>query len=407
MLIAAFFAMDIEAQLQDKGKIEQPFFPLMAWDDVQDEATIKKMADCGINMIAFTPPRLLNACEQYGVKAIIYDERILPVYSQPFKAEAANPVLKELIKKYNDHPALFGYHLKDEPPPDEFDELGESVALVNKLAPGKWAYINMLPTIVYPNFEEVYLNPFIEKCRPMYLSYDRYSITEGDKYLLDNGFWQNLSVVRAAALKNKIPFHSIILTAAHFNYRIPSLDDLALQVYGALAYGAQGLGFYKFVGESLNILQADELGNWRYAPLDEFHDITPSYYNLRLLNKRIQKMAPVLMNLRSDDVYHIGKDSLIEDNHGVRAHSYVKGEQTGHSFLIGEYTHLHDGSKWMMIVNKDLKASAFCHYLTFSDEVDMSSIKVLSHATGELKNWSRFYSLAPGQGALLKFNLKK
>src|ERR1700743_824862 len=31
------------------------FFPLIAWDDVRDEATIKSMADCGITRIAFLP----------------------------------------------------------------------------------------------------------------------------------------------------------------------------------------------------------------------------------------------------------------------------------------------------------------------------------------------------------------
>lgn len=32
-----------------------PPFPLMAWDYADDEKTLKKMADCGINLVAFVP----------------------------------------------------------------------------------------------------------------------------------------------------------------------------------------------------------------------------------------------------------------------------------------------------------------------------------------------------------------
>ena len=45
----------------------------MAWDDVREESTIKKMAECGINSIAFVPPDFLDACQKYQVKAIVFD----------------------------------------------------------------------------------------------------------------------------------------------------------------------------------------------------------------------------------------------------------------------------------------------------------------------------------------------
>jgi hypothetical protein len=86
------------AECQTKQRTEN-FFPLLAWDDVRDEATIRKMADCGINSIAFVPPRLLNACAKYNMKGIIYDERILPVYYNEYSSERADLVLRELIKK--------------------------------------------------------------------------------------------------------------------------------------------------------------------------------------------------------------------------------------------------------------------------------------------------------------------
>ena len=99
---------------------EKAFFPLTAWDDVRDADTIKKMAECGVNLIAFVPPKWLDACHENGVKAIVYDPRVTPAWDKPFNSKTANEVLPEIIKAHNDHPALFGYHLKDEPDGGQF-----------------------------------------------------------------------------------------------------------------------------------------------------------------------------------------------------------------------------------------------------------------------------------------------
>src|SRR5688572_231775 len=124
---------------------EKPFFPLTAWDDVRDADTIKKMAECGVNLIAFVPPKWLDACQENGVKAIVYDPRVTPAWDKPFNSKTANEVLPEIIKAHNEHPAVFGYHLKDEPDGGQFAEIAKSAELVRKLAPGKWPYVNLTP----------------------------------------------------------------------------------------------------------------------------------------------------------------------------------------------------------------------------------------------------------------------
>ena len=52
----------------------------------------------------------LAACHENGVKAIVFDPRILPRWDKPFDSKVANEVLPEIIKAHNDHPAVFGYH---------------------------------------------------------------------------------------------------------------------------------------------------------------------------------------------------------------------------------------------------------------------------------------------------------
>src|SRR3569833_2381571 len=69
------------------------FFPLMAWDDVEDEATVQKMAECGINVIAFVPTNMLYACDKYHVKAIVFDPLVTPNWDKPFDSIPAFVVL--------------------------------------------------------------------------------------------------------------------------------------------------------------------------------------------------------------------------------------------------------------------------------------------------------------------------
>jgi len=370
------------------------FFPLTAWDDVQDEATIRKMAECGINLIAFVPPRLLDACWKHRVRAIVFDERVTPNWDQPFDSRRANEVLPRLIKKLDRHPAVFGYHLKDEPDAAQFAELGKAAELVRELAPGKWPYIN-LPPGMGDWYANEYLRLFVESCKPPILSYDNYAIGEAVDF--SYGFWANIWDVRAAALRHKLPFHAIVLTAAHWNYRVPTAADLRLQIYGALVYGARGLAYYKFCSKPLAVLAAPDLGNFRMAPLDEFGEKTATWEHLRNLNRQVANLAPVLLRLRSDDVYHVGE--VPERNHGINDQSLITGLESGTQFIMGDFTHA-DGSRWTMVVNKDLKQSAFCRP-KFRNPV--KGVKYLSPVTGKLEPFPHpWYALAPGQGVLLK-----
>jgi hypothetical protein len=370
------------------------FFPLMAWDDVENEATIRKMSECGVNSIAFVPPRLLDACKKHHVKAIVFDERVTPNWDQPFDSKRANSVLPELIKKYNRHSAVYGYHLKDEPDGNQLFELGKSTELVQKLAPGKWPYIN-LPPGMGDWYATNYLQLFVDQCKPPVISYDNYAIGEAVDF--SYGFWANIWDVRSAALRNNLPFHTIILTAAHFNYRVPSAADLRLQMYGSIVYGAKGIAFYKFRSRPLAVLGAPDLGNFRLAPLDEFDEKTETWYSLRNINRQIQNLAPVLLKLRSDDVYHVGE--IPERNHGIIETSLINGLDAGDQLIIGEFTH-EDGSRWLMVVNKHLKMSTFCRP---KFRKTPAKIEYVSPISGRLETFPNpWYALAPGQGVLLK-----
>jgi hypothetical protein len=380
------------------GELGKDTMPLMAWDYAADEPTLRAMADCGINLVAFVPPESLDICERLKMKAIVFQPDVTPRWDLPFKSDAAAKVLPDLIKRVNNHPAVFGYHLKDEPDGGQFAELGKSVDLVRKLAPGKWPYINMTPGMG-PGYDD-FLNSFVNTCHPTALSYDNYPLGQDGSF--SYGYWANIAQVRNAGLRHNLPFYTIMLTVAHLTYGEPTPTTLRLQAYGALAYGARGLCYYKFISRELPILEAPDLGDWRGAPLDEFHEKTIAWDWLRNLNHQIQNIAPAFLKLRSDLVYHVGE--VPEQNRGIGPDSLVKGLTAGDSFIIGDFTNTEDGSRWVMIVNKNLKNSTTCGP-QFS--IPVERVEYVAPATGELKPYpAPWYCLAPGQGVLLKLTQK-
>ena len=92
------------------------------------------------------------------------------------------------------------------------------------------------------------------------------------------------------------------------------------------------------------------------GPIDQFGNQTPTWYFMQHVNLQIQKLAPTLLQLTSDAVYHFGKAPAGAS--GPPTNSLVTGAG-GDSFLVGDFTH-RDGSRYVMIVNKDLAKSRVC-----------------------------------------------
>ncbi|MDI9603822.1 MAG: hypothetical protein QM305_00615 [Bacteroidota bacterium] len=373
-------------------------FPLMAWDYVDDEKTLQEMKECGVNLVAFAPASLLDVAEKYNIKCILYDAGVLHAFDAPFNATTANSTLEELIRKYNDHPALYGYHLKDEPGVADFPELGKSVELVKKLAPGKWPYISLFPNFPFGDRYQVdYLEKFIDICQPTALSYNNYipdhNSLDGAKSL----FWDNLAEVRETALAADLPFWNIVLTSPHLVYEEFTDAELRLKMFGSLAYGAKGLSFYKFISAALPIYNAPDLGNFRMGPLDQFGERTRTFDALRNINRQIANMGPTLLALHSKAVYHIG--DVPQGHHAVSEQSFVQEIPGGGRYIVGDFVDDH-GAIFVMIVNKSITTSASCNPVF---RVNATQVKIVSPWSGSLEEYpAGYFMLAPGQGVLLK-----
>lgn len=391
ILLLVLLNLLLASRVIGQGKTDTRF-PLMAWDYVDDRVTLKAMNECGITSVAFVRPKMLDACQEFQIKCIVFDESLSGTdWTKPFNGDLFRRNFAAIARKVGNHPALLGYHIKDEPPATDFPELAKAVTAVKEFAPGKWPYINLFPG--EGDTYDKYLEQFVTIVNPTALSYDRYSLYDDGS--LNPIFWENLSQVRASALEHNLPFWNIVLTSPHWGYRVLSPADIRLQVYASLAYGVSGISYYKFVSKELPILNAPDLGNFRMGPLDQFGEKTITWEYLRNTNRQVHNIATVLMKLKSDDVYHFGQ--VPARNHGPTEKSLIKwlnGE-----FVVGDFTH-EDGTRWVMIVNKNLTRS---YPLRPQFTVTPKLTNYISPITGKIESGpSKFYWLAPGAGVLVQ-----
>jgi hypothetical protein len=368
------------------------FFPIMAWNGApNDPATLRKMRECGLTIAGFAAPATLDACRAAGLKAIVSDARASGYDWRNVDEAKARKNIASLVAKVSRHPAVFGYYLRDEPDTGLFPGLAKVAALIRELAPGKWPYINLFPDYATAdqlgaaNYAE-YLERFITTCHPSIISYDNYS-------LMDNGsvrdnYWSNLEAVRAACRKHGLDFWNIVLSVAHFSYRELNAADFRFEVYTTLAYGGRGIAYFTYFTSST--------GNYRMAPIDQFGHQTPTWYFMQHVNLQIQKLAPTLLQLNSDAVYHFGP--IPPGANGPPTNSLVTSIGAD-NFLVGDFTH-RDGSRYLMIVNKDLAKSRPC-----SPQFRQAPRR-LQHVSAYNGGLSPFEGedvwLPPGGGVLLK-----
>jgi hypothetical protein len=369
-----------------------PFFPIMAWDGPpNDPAAFKKMAECGFTVAGFVPPAALDNCQAAGLKAIVSDQRVGGYDWPNVDPKVARERVTELIGEVRNHPAVYGYYLRDEPTSSFFPGLATVGGVVKELHPGVWPYVNLFPNYAdagqlgAASYDE-YVEKFIETCHPPVLSYDHYAIFEGGGFRSDL-YFSNLESMRRAAIKHELPFWQIVLALGCLNFREPTPADMSFQVYTSLAYGARGLAYFKYITPAV--------GNFRGGPIDQFGYENPMWHTMQQLNLQIGKMAPTLLKLKSDRVYHFG--TVPKGCTGSEENSLV--EAIAGPMLVGDFTH-ENGDRYIMVVNKDFAGSIPCHP---KFRKPIAKLELVSPYSGSLVPYDGEQMwLAPGQGALLK-----
>ena len=369
----------------------KPVFPLMAWNSPpNDPAVLKQMRECGLTVAGFVPPAALDNCKAAGLLAIVSDPRLSNYDWTKVDPAKARENVAAVIKEVRNHPAVFGYYLRDEPSAAYFKGLATVSQVIKELHPGAWPYINLFPNYATPGQlatpdYAAYLDTFIKTCKPTILSYDHYALYQGGGF--NEAYFVNLDQMRAVAIKNNLPFWNIIQSVGCLNFRETSRVDLSFQVYTSLAYGARGIAYFTYFTPAV--------GNFRTAPIDQFGHTTRTWDDMRFVNLQVEKLAPTLLKLKSDRVYHLGK--IPKGLPGPDDKSEIKTAPG--NLLVGDFTH-EDGAAYVLCVNKDFNANLV---LQPQFNKPVKAIQIVSPYSGTLVPFEGEHCwLAPGQGMLLK-----
>lgn len=180
--------------------------PIMSWYSIPaQDASLERyqeLAECGFNINfshLYTLKDLqtsLDLAGQAGVK----------VMATCVELETATDSAVAAIK---DHPALYGYFLRDEPLPAAFPMLAEWAERIRKADGGEHPlYLNLLPSFVDSvaltcNYRE-YVRRFISEVKLPMVSFDFYPVTFNG---ITKDYWyDNLQIVHEESEAAGLPF---------------------------------------------------------------------------------------------------------------------------------------------------------------------------------------------------------
>lgn len=363
-------------------------FPILAWNpSPADPASLALMKEAGLNVSGFCQIEDLDKVQAAGLACVV---NYAPIGQMINRNQATDTEIQKAVAdlkaKIGTHPAAFGVYLRDEPGVELMPVIGRIAAELRRAMPGKLPYVNLFPN--YANRRqlgaesyEAYLRAYLKHIPLPYLSWDNYSLSNGQ---MDQRFYDNLDQVRRVTLEANIPFWNCVLSNTLFQHMDPSDATFNLQVYATLAYGGRGIQFFTYFNP--------DIGNFRLAPIDIHGNKTATWDMLRRITHQVHALAPALSNLRSTGVYHWPVST-------ASGTPLVEDLKSPGRFLIGEFIDP-AGRPWIMLVNKDLNESVRFTVELKNKEAKLVRISPAGGKEGPIGgegNW-----LAPGAGILLR-----
>ncbi|MBP9986997.1 MAG: BACON domain-containing protein [Bacteroidales bacterium] len=267
---------------------DDKLLPILAWYSIPDNyisvERYAEMEECGFNISfsTFTDhesvKESLDMAAQTGVR--------LQVCWSGLEHEA-----EQCAAELKDHPALWGYHIVDEPGPAAFDGLAKLTRRLETADPAHPSYINLLPDYAGQGalggtFRQ-YVHNYMETVHPPLLSFDFYSIRFNE---IVPSWWSNLLICYEEAEAAGVDMWAFVLSTAHDPYPISTPEMLRLYAYTDLVFGAQGIQYFTYW------CPGQETWNFFHeAPITMDGRRTATYDMVKELNRELQNRAYIFL----------------------------------------------------------------------------------------------------------------
>lgn len=338
---------------------------------------------------------LLNECEKHNLKLIISDTRTLFTNLRSLSKEEFRKQVKVAYNDFGKHKAAFGFYLGDEPSPKETDLFIEAAKIVKDEMPELTPFGNLLPYFGCKDSipgasnkdNEYYakiLNKILEETKLPVIGYDQYTQCFDDLSNPEKGidsYFIGLENYYKNCKKNNVDFIMSLLSVGHWNYRVPTEDDIRWQISTAFAHGARGIIWFYFY-------QNDKDYSYRLSPFTNYElKKTPMFDIIAREQYLFKKTFEEQFNkMELTDVYHLGH--LFDEEKRFVYDEHISEILTDRKFpvIISYYKEFDSDKKFVSFVNGSQK---------------YSNLFRITFASGD----KEVFWLAPGEMRL--FELKK
>lgn len=318
---------------------------------------------------------MLDHCQATGLRGVVNVKRLAPPITEGPPPLDWKERVKSAAESYAEHPALYGYMIRDEPSVKVFPQLGRVASEFLRVDPAHDICINLFP--IYASSEQLgitsyeeYLDDYLSTVKPPALCYDHYPFMKQGEDRRD--FFHNLEVARRACLKYDTPLWIVVLSGWWQHFRTPTDAELRWQAYGALTYGIQGIAYFTYWPAK------DD-----YAAMVDYAGVRqPLYDSIQRLNLELAVLGSRLAPMRSVGVYHLGQDipagcqKLPED-------SWLNA--TGNPPLAIGLFESNGGSKHVLVMNRNCKQAETATLQFPSKVADVSLTQSTTGRIQELK----------------------
>ncbi|MFP3834729.1 hypothetical protein [Chryseobacterium sp. SIMBA_028] len=359
---------------------------VVAWNGVPsgftNANTYKQLVNAGItiNHVGFhslnDAIKALDLAEKNGVKLLL---NCPEMFDAP----------EETAKRMMNHPGLAGYFLADEPGVKEFETLKRIHRQISSIDNKHIFYINLFPidapaNLLGANNYKDYLDQFFKNFNLKIYSFDFYPIYNG---VVKPNWYSNLEVFSEYTKSKGANFWAFAKTTSYSdqNEKI-TIEDLRLQAFTNLAYGAQGIQYFTYWMPEKDYFN---------GPINSRGVKQTGYDNVSVISSEIKAVSPVFYNSTVEKVYHTEK---LERTTLFKNDFTELKLNSGKDLLISRIRN--GNSRYIVFVNKDLSK---VNNISISSKRDFNIINKNQKAVPFKKNISKSFSIGKGDLLILKY----
>ena len=243
--------------------------------------------------------KAMDGLAKYGIKFFPYDNSLAALAGMlneaepdPAAVETTKANIAANMEKYLERENFAGIYASDEPSAALFPGLKAAGEYFKTFGSGEW-WINVHPnsaslTILGAESYVAYLDDYAKNSSIQRMSFDSYPLMNDG---LKEGHLANLGQVAAVAKANGLDFDSFILTMGHHDYRTTdNYDDIAWQVYAAMAFGTKGI-------ETFTYWTTQTTGeNVTHGLVDYYGNRTQTWYSMQEVISEVKSFEKMYMN---------------------------------------------------------------------------------------------------------------